>query len=544
MLNKKIKIPERYFFFLILILNLLPVLLYKFVPTSDGVAHLYNSKIINHLLFNDNSMMSTFFAFNNEAVPNWTGHAALSFFSLLLPGFLAEKMFLILYLVALPLAFRALVKTVSPGNVLYSYFIFPFTYSFTFFLGFYNFLISLVFLILTMNFWIKNEGNMVRFRNVLKLSALLLLTYFSHVFVFALLLFFIGLRLVVKTIADITANPVQMKKNLVPALKKCAILLGASAIPMLLLYFYTGSRSYNDIVYVNKASLLAWLKNIRPYVTLDVVEKARQELFTKMLFYLLCTNALIALYNRINKSVNAFSNSGKLTPAFVFKNVFTIHDFWMLAAIITLCFYFFLPDSYGSGSYISIRFSVIFFILLIVWLATQEFARWFALLSVLVVLICNFSLNASYSAVFKKLNEIAADCNNAAKYVSPNNVVLPYNCTEDDTFNHFSNYIGIDKPVILMENYESSKNYFPVRWNEREMPKVFLGNVFSELPLTDKPVTYNPAVAPVIADYVFIIGNLEKLNNRHPLIAEKVIAESYTKIYNTPNCSLYKRISK
>src|SRR6187549_2575351 len=141
----KWSVVEKYFFFSLSIINLIPVLFYKFFPTLDGPAHLYNATIINQLLAG-NEYLEKFFRFNPEPVPNWTGHFLLSCFNLLLPAFIAEKLLLVLYLLGLPFSFRSLIKTIASGNVFISYYIFPFTYSFLFFLGFYNFCVGLVFL--------------------------------------------------------------------------------------------------------------------------------------------------------------------------------------------------------------------------------------------------------------------------------------------------------------------------------------------------------------------------------------------------------------
>ena len=120
---------EKYFFLIVTILNLIPVLSGKFFTTLDGAAHLYNSNLINILLFENNIDLQNFFVLNHEPVPNWTGHFILSFFNYFFPAFIAEKILVLLYLIGLPYSFRRLIKTISPDNYLLSYFIFPFSYS-------------------------------------------------------------------------------------------------------------------------------------------------------------------------------------------------------------------------------------------------------------------------------------------------------------------------------------------------------------------------------------------------------------------------------
>ena len=170
--HNKFNLIEKYFFLLITGLNLIPILSRKFFPTLDGPAHLYNAQLIKSLLFDNYTLLGDFFIFNQEPIPNWTGHIILSFFNLFLPSFVAEKILLLSYMIGLPLSFRALIKTIAPSNRLFSYLIFPFTYSFVFFLGFYNFCIALVLILITLNYWVKHEENLSSRKNVLILFLL------------------------------------------------------------------------------------------------------------------------------------------------------------------------------------------------------------------------------------------------------------------------------------------------------------------------------------------------------------------------------------
>ncbi|MBK8416653.1 MAG: hypothetical protein IPL22_20360 [Bacteroidetes bacterium] len=42
--------------------------------TVDGPAHLYNATIIREMLTGDQSLYALFFKFNEQLVPNWSGH--------------------------------------------------------------------------------------------------------------------------------------------------------------------------------------------------------------------------------------------------------------------------------------------------------------------------------------------------------------------------------------------------------------------------------------------------------------------------------------
>src|SRR5687768_6062047 len=109
MIKRPVNMPaaEPLIFYAVLLLNLLPLLVFKFYPSLDGPAHLYNSLLIPEML-KGNEVLESMLKFNSEPVPNWSGHFILSFFNLFLPGWLAEKMLLIFYVTGLPLSFRYL----------------------------------------------------------------------------------------------------------------------------------------------------------------------------------------------------------------------------------------------------------------------------------------------------------------------------------------------------------------------------------------------------------------------------------------------------
>jgi len=212
--NIQLNKTEKYIFLLVTVLNLIPVLQDKFFPTMDGAAHLYNSNIINELIFENNNLFELYFSFNEILVPNWIGHFLLSFFNFFFPAFIAEKILLLFYLIGLPYAFRKLIKTISSQNIGLSYFIFPFSYSFLFTLGFYNFSIAIILMLITLNYWIKNYNQQILNKKILILALLLTLTFFSHVFIFSLLMFFIGLHILFNLLYQSLSGSINFKKSI------------------------------------------------------------------------------------------------------------------------------------------------------------------------------------------------------------------------------------------------------------------------------------------------------------------------------------------
>ena len=183
---------EYYFFLLLIVINLLPLLLFESFPTVDGPAHLYNSRIIIELTTDNTSLLSDYFMFNQNINPNWSGHFILSSLMFLFPALIAEKILIIAYLIFLPLSFRFVFNKLKLKQTYIIYFIFPFTYSFLLYYGFYNFQLGLIFFFLAIGYWEKYLDSGFRLKKIWILIALSLLIFFSHLFIFMMLICVIG----------------------------------------------------------------------------------------------------------------------------------------------------------------------------------------------------------------------------------------------------------------------------------------------------------------------------------------------------------------
>jgi len=353
----KFETIEKYFFLLVIGLNLIPILAFKFFPSLDGVAHLYNSNLIPHL-FLQNEDFKEFFVFNQEPVPNWTGHFMLSFFNLFLPAFMAEKILLMFYMIGLPLSFRAFIKTIAPDNIIFSYFIFPFTYSFTFYLGFYNFSIALVFMFIVLNYWIRHEGNFLSLGSILKLFLLISFTYFSHILIFALLLLLIGMYVLIQALNQIILDRTKIRETIIVFYRKTGVLFLSSFIPLLLFCYYFISRpTPAHKIYLSATELMHWLINLRPIIVFNVLE---EEVYTKKIVYIVLLLLILGIYNKI-KGLGLIKNSLKEKMRFLLANQKAFLNYWLLATMAFLLLYFNVHDSDDAAGFVSVRLGLLFF---------------------------------------------------------------------------------------------------------------------------------------------------------------------------------------
>src|SRR5271155_2633478 len=97
--------PERFLFVALTGACLLPVWLFRFLPTQDGPAHLANAVILRDY-GTHGSRHHEFFELGLEPFPNWTGHLLLAGLSCLVHPLIAEKLLATVYVVGFAFACR------------------------------------------------------------------------------------------------------------------------------------------------------------------------------------------------------------------------------------------------------------------------------------------------------------------------------------------------------------------------------------------------------------------------------------------------------
>ena len=523
---------EPILFYSVLILNMLPVLLFPFFPTMDGAAHLYNSNIINELAFQSGSKMSDYFVFNDVIVPNWLGHFILAFFNLFLPSFLAEKILLVSYLFLLPYSFRKLTSLYS--NVFLSYLIFPFCYTSLFYLGFYNLSISFILLFASIFYWKKNEMQW-NFSKIAILFLLISLTYFAHIFIYAILLFTLFLMLsqgTFKFFWDKTSD----FSNIFKQYWQQYFTLFATALPTLILMFLFVKNVHfaGEEKRIANGELLRWIKDVRPLIAL-MGEEVR---FTEIYYHLLIALSSIVLFLDIQKKRS--KNAQKILFFHFLDAISLAKNVFLIVGIIVLILYFAVPDSASAGM-MSERLCLVFFIYMVLWLSIQTLPDWLGKFSIFIVLIVNFGLLARYMKATRAYNAEASSIYEAANYIAPYSVVLPLNNSENWLDGHFSNYVGTDKPMIILENYEANTAWFPIKWNENKLPNFNLNGSNFELPAFVWSKNVNKNNSQTI-DYVLIRGIANKITTTQ--IEE--LSQFYNEIFRSENgfVRLYKAKQK
>ena len=480
-------------FYILILINSIPILVFPYFHTLDGPSHLYNVNLLREIMIERNGFISQFFSVKQEFIPNWSSHMIMLLFRLIFPGSIANKLFLMLISLGLPLSIFRVIKRISPQNQLLAVFSLPFVYTFLFGLGFYNYCLGLVIYFMTLATWIDIREKISLMR-IIGLFLLVAAGYFTHIFIFVLML----ISLITYSLSIAFTAYLNKSLNVRKTVLEISILI-LVAIPLLILLSrYLGSRagSTSSVVRLPWKELIKWILDARPLIIYSYTGELK---FTRVLFFLgsgLLLYNLIKYFRKpgINGLVRLLSQGG--TP-------------FLFLSFLFILLYFVYPDSHRSGgSYISIRILIFAYLTGFIWLCTLEYTKLIKISVFAILLVVNFGLLYRYQGVQSRLNSITKKFTAGVEQIDENSVVLPIRNSDDWLDLHCPNYLGADKPLIILENYEATTNYFPIEWNTDELPSVRIGDsLVTDVCLYNKFPAGSDTIVPI--DYIISWGSNE-----------------------------------
>jgi hypothetical protein len=172
------KWPERLTWAALVVAFLVPVWLFRYVPTQDGPAHLGNAIVLR-----DYGAALTrhqeFFEVSLEPFPNWTSHLFLTILARVVPPLVAEKLLVTVYLIGFTLACRYFLASWPGAALPLAPLCLLFVYNRCFFMGFYNYCLSLPLLFLILGLCARLPERLSA-ASMSALAGLFLLAYFTH----------------------------------------------------------------------------------------------------------------------------------------------------------------------------------------------------------------------------------------------------------------------------------------------------------------------------------------------------------------------------
>lgn len=529
---------EPYIFYVLCVVGVLPLLFSKYFVTLDGPTHLYNANIIKGLFWGQNTEINNLFTINKIPVPNWTGHFIMAFFNLFLPSFLSEKIFLGLYFLLTPVFFRKFILQLYPANKAFTYFIILFVHNHLLYFGFYNLSIGITVLFITCFYFVK-YCNKFEIRSLIILSTLLLLIYFSHVFI--LLISILTLITIILITIKSEREGKYFKISNYQTIINRSKLLAISALPGLILsiYYFSAIDSIEKASRPDLSELFKWIINIRPLLTLCYCDswKILSHIIFALFSLLIVSNIYFALKENIKFTKGAFYWSFPIN----------ISNLWLVVSFVFLCFFLILPNAI----LLTDRLIVIFYLFLILWIASLKHHKFPHFLTILIIVIVHIGFVYKHFNAMRQLSSDAEKMEQIAQKIEENCLTLTLNYSDNWLHQHISGYLGSNKAIPVLENYEAGLKWFPVQWktNKYQIEKL------NQWGLTNKDFACNfyinrqdstcfslftkgNKICPIL--YVVCIKNDEKKSDSCTLKIRNVINNYYLKIYANDLCTLYK----
>lgn len=465
-----------------LVVNLVLPFCTHFYPTLDGPAHLYNAQLLKCYLLGDEAVRA-WFELHPLPVPNWLDHALLAGLLTAFPGWMAEKALVLIYIATMALGFRRLLRTLAPGNEALALLVFPLIHGCLFNMGFFNFSLGVAlwfFAVAEGVKWLEDQRN----RRLFVLTALGTLLYFSNVLAFALAGFTLGCALLWNmqhaargAWSQLLRQGVMVLLVLLPGLICFAWFSSGTDLPAA-----DGTRPLTE--------LLDWLWTARPLKWTRYAEEGRFAL----LFVVLLAALLVPL---------AFTRRQRARWSHVL----------LPPMLLVLTLYFVTPDTAHAGM-MSDRYCYLFFIVFSALLATAVHMRWHTMLLACVAGLVQLALTAEQLLHTRlRLDVHATAMHNASRFLDDHATVQPVNLSSDWNEGHLSNYLGTDRPLFIMENYEARLGWFPLRWKNEELWPHCIG---------DRP-SYGVQCRTdggSLPDHVVVYGDLSRLTDDQRLLLD------------------------
>ena len=207
--------------------------------------------------------------------------------------------------------------------------------------------------------------------------------------------------------------------------------------------------------------------------------------------------------------------------------------FLLLSAIACLCF-FIVPNGASVGM-MTTRLCNYFFIFLLFWIAMQKGSKIITWMVSFVVIAIHFTLLFTvHQPVIADLNSELKNVREAGGSIKPNSIVLNIDLNGNWFLNHFPDYLGVDKPLVILGNYEANDGWFAITWNNGTIPHIQLDGKDSIPPFFNEH--WKPSGETKAIDYVFVYGNYEDLLQKQDWkTLNEILVKDYKLVYNSPD---------
>jgi hypothetical protein len=421
--------------------------------TQDGPAHQYTAELLARLIGGD-SWLASQVHLQKLLLPNYLAQIILAALSVL-PGRAGDQILMSLTIVALALAITWLRHSVQPQSS--GLLIIPFALILTmgrlWLLGFYGFLLGVVLFCITMGWWWRRRDRLT-LPSAAMLSLLLVLGWFAHL---------VSYGVTLALLATFT---------LVRPDRRRALLTLLATVPSLFLaaWYAVVMTSYGSFaphyLRMETPSIRSWLQYLRSIKLLSIADQTRLP-FLKMessLFVVFAPAILTAV------AVVIWTITTRRTP-----DAQPGGKVWGMFAVVLLISALVAPDSFGAehGGFLRERLFLLGLVSAVpAWSLLPSRANRLASFLVLIGLAVQTLFVWEYGV---RSNEQVQTLTEVAHAIPDWSRVYVIRPRLKDDFRasptmHAANLLGLDKRVVVWNNYQANLYYFPVVFRQPFIP--------------------------------------------------------------------------
>jgi hypothetical protein len=509
-----------------LILCLVQVWLPAYYTTGDGPCHVYNAQVLHDLWSNTNTAFySRFYELPYHPNPNWTSHLVLAALMFVVNGVVAEKILITVYAALFVSGLFVLLKRLSGGNPYWPLLAFTFVFNHLLAKGFYNFTLSIAFFFWFVEIWLRYlEGR--QWKNIVLFLFLTFCTFFTHplAFVYGCVACFA----LTGTFAISNGAVVNSKAKWFVGNVSVLALLLAPCI-MLVLLFMNAEGGVGGVTLRFHGFSLEEMYHLNALAN----SSQKEDIFLYIEVIMLLVLFVSALGCKIGRRQGIHKYDGLLVLL-------------LFVAIVNS----FFPDDLFGGGLVHLRSQLFIFILAVCCIAYLFPYKRFINVCGIAMFLLFVCLSAVWISVRLRASAAVAEYVSAVKYIAPGSVVLPLDFSPNGKdehgnvigdrnylFTHSAQYMGAEKPLIILDNYEANKGYFPLTWREQAnpyRPSLYKFEGFEGNPPYADIEGYKQATGITI-DYVLMwCYDSTALQNEHFREFYDSIGAHYRKVYTSP----------
>ncbi|NCD40806.1 MAG: hypothetical protein EOL88_01805 [Bacteroidia bacterium] len=466
--NKDLFSPAMLTAILLIIINIsigYRVFQFDVLPLADWSAHIYNSRILQQLLFAPGQGMENFYRTEVLHFTNMTDHVMMALLMNFMHGAMASRIVILFMVISLQLSFLYFLSGLKI-NPLWSLLILPILINSSSIAGMINFNLAVAFMLLLLGLWIRHLSR-PRFTQYLILAVLPLLIYCTHIFIFGiaaaatflLILFFLIFRNTSK----------EKKKTPSAFLPLSGLFLLSNSIPGLLFFRYLffstkiASSLTPDFNIFKTLAALIHLECLKGYDT--GIDRTGLHILSITLGMLILLSLLTVFLKFFRRPTPHAANTLRQRMTLVTVRMLTGIWLFLFAALLLL------PNQItGAGSYVDMRLEfmlVLFSIMLIaVYMHKSAFRKGY-LIFLIPLLIGAEMHRKEIFAFWEKNNDPVITCfYSLSSEWEPFSSVAVIKKNVPWYLKHSDNALGIEKNIICYNNYETLSGHFMTRRNE------------------------------------------------------------------------------